>query len=41
MAVTMIESVTEIKTKSIIDWFKPDTPSEAINLVARMLHFNP
>jgi mitogen-activated protein kinase 15 len=41
VASTMIESISDIKTKNANEWFKADTPTEAINLVTRMLTFNP
>jgi serine/threonine protein kinase len=37
----MISSINQFKVKSAKDWFKPDTPAEAINLLSRMLEFNP
>ena len=41
VAMSMIGSVNQFKVKAIKDWFKPDTPTEAINLVCKMLDFNP
>ena len=38
---SMIGSISQFKVKDIKDWFKPDTPSDAINLVCKMLEFNP
>jgi serine/threonine protein kinase len=37
----MMSSITQFKVKNIKDWFKPDTPQEAINLLLKMLEFNP
>ena len=37
----MIGSISQFKVKNIKDWFKSDTPSDAINLITRMLEFNP
>ncbi len=37
----MIKSVNIPRIKSVKDWFKSDTPMEAIDLVVRMLQFNP
>ena len=37
----MIESISDIKTKNMSEWFKADTPPEAISLVTKMLAFNP
>ena len=41
VAVSMIGSVSQFKVKNIKDWFKSDTPSDAINLISKMLEFNP
>ena len=37
----MIGSIGAIKVKPAKEWFKNDTPSEAIALITRMLEFNP
>lgn len=37
VAVSMISSISQFKVKNIKDWFKPDTPAEAISLLSRML----
>lgn len=37
----MIEQVSGAKVKPLSEWFKPNTPKEAIDLVLRMLQFNP
>ena len=41
LAVTMIDSIKNIKFKSIKEWFGPSVPEAAIDLVAKLLHFNP
>ena len=37
----MIGSINLVKVKTIKEWFKNDTSSDAIDLVAKMLEFNP
>lgn len=37
----MMGSLHQFKVKSLKDWFKPDIPSDAIDLVTKMLDFNP
>jgi mitogen-activated protein kinase 15 len=37
----MMSSITQFKVKSLKDWFKPDIPQDAINLLSKMLEFNP
>lgn len=37
----MINSLNQLKTKSVREWFKPETPKEAIDLICKMLNFNP
>jgi hypothetical protein len=37
----MISSINLNKVKNIKDWFKSDTPHEAITLICKMLEFNP
>lgn len=37
----MIGSINQYKVKDIKEWFKPDTPQDAINLICKMLEFNP
>ena len=37
----MIGSINNIKTKPVKEWFKNDTPTDAINLIVKMLEFNP
>lgn len=37
----MIGSINAIKIKPPKEWFKNDTPSEAISLITQMLEFNP
>lgn len=37
----MIGSLHQLKVKSLKEWFKPDVPSDAVDLVTRMLEFNP
>lgn len=37
----MIEQVGNTKARPFSEWFKPNTPKEAIDLVVRMLQFNP
>lgn len=41
IALSMISSISQNKVKNIKEWFKPDTPQEAISLICRMLEFNP
>lgn len=40
-AETMIKSVNIGRARAIKEWFKSDTPMEAIDLVMKMLEFNP
>jgi serine/threonine protein kinase len=37
----MIEQVGVVKSRPFVEWFKEGTPKEAIDLVVRMLQFNP
>ena len=37
----MLESIKIGRLKPIREWFKQDVPSEALDLLVRMLHFNP
>lgn len=37
VAISMIGSLNNIKLKPVKEWFKNDTPSDAVNLIARML----
>ena len=37
----MIKSVNVTKARPIKEWFKSDTSMEAIDLVVKMLEFNP
>lgn len=37
----MIKSANVSSAKNIKDWFKPGTPDDAIDLVVKMLQFNP
>jgi mitogen-activated protein kinase 15 len=37
----MIESINSIKARPLKEWFKNDTPQEAIDLLVKMLQFNP
>lgn len=37
----MIKSVNIPRLKQVKEWFKADTPMEAIDLVVKMLQFNP
>lgn len=37
----MIKSVNIPRTRPAKEWFKSDTPVEAIDLVVKMLQFNP
>jgi serine/threonine protein kinase len=41
VAVSMMSSINQFKVKSIRDWFKPDTAADGINLLTKMLEFNP
>lgn len=41
LAVTMIDSIKNMKTKPIKDWFNNTVPEEAVDLVTRLLDFNP
>ena len=41
VAQPMIDSITNVKYKPIREWFKADVPSDAIDLLSRMLQFNP
>ena len=41
VAQPMIDSITNVKYKPIREWFKVDVPSDAIDLLSRMLQFNP
>jgi serine/threonine protein kinase len=36
-----MESINQIKTIPIKEWFKSDTPPEALDLLQKMLQFNP
>lgn len=37
----MIESIKAIKTKPIKEWFNSSVPTEAVDLIAKLLEFNP
>ncbi len=37
----MFGSINSVKTKPVKEWFKNDTPTDAISLITRMLEFNP
>lgn len=37
----MIESLTIPKPRPFKEWFKSDTPPEALDLLNKMLQFNP
>jgi serine/threonine protein kinase len=37
----MIKSANISPAKNLKDWFKPGTPDDAIDLVVKMLQFNP
>lgn len=37
----MISSINQFKVKPMREWFKPETPADAVNLVCKMLEFNP
>jgi hypothetical protein len=37
----MIKSANFMPVKNVKDWFKPGTPNDAIDLVVKMLQFNP
>ncbi len=37
----MVEAVSGIKQRPLTEWFKSTVSAEAINLVSRMLQFNP
>lgn len=37
----MIEQVGPVKSRPFSEWFKAGTPKEAIDLVVKMLQFNP
>jgi serine/threonine protein kinase len=37
----MISSIAQFKVKNIKDWFRPDVPIDAINLLSKMLEFDP
>ena len=41
VAISMIGSINQFRVKDIKDWFKSDTPPDAINLICKMLEFNP
>jgi len=41
VATSMMGSLNQFKVKSLKDWFKADTPSDAIDLISKMLDFNP
>jgi serine/threonine protein kinase len=41
VAFTMIDSLTIPKPKPFKDWFKSDTSAEALDLLNKMLQFNP
>lgn len=41
VAEPMIESITNLRVKPLRDWFKSDIPSDAQDLLSRMLQFNP
>ena len=37
----MIDSLNVSKVKPLKEWFKNDTPSDALDLLMKMLQFNP
>lgn len=37
----MIDSLSASKVKPLKEWFKNDTPTDALDLLMRMLQFNP
>lgn len=37
----MIGSINNIKVKPVKEWFKNDTPPDAIDLMVKMIEFNP
>lgn len=37
----MIDSIKNIKTKPIKEWFNNTIPEDAVDLVKRLLEFNP
>jgi mitogen-activated protein kinase 15 len=37
----MISSISQFKVKSVKDWFRPEVPVDAINLLSKMLSFDP
>lgn len=41
VAQPMIDSISNLKVKNLSEWFKPDTPQEAVDLLVKMLQFNP
>ena len=41
VAISMIGSISNIKNKPVKEWFKNDTPADSLNLIPRMLEFNP
>jgi mitogen-activated protein kinase 15 len=41
VAETMIESIANLKVKPLREWFKGDVPAEALDLLVKMLQFNP
>lgn len=41
LAVTMIDSIKTIKFKTLKEWFNPTVSETAIDLVLKLLQFNP
>lgn len=41
VGLSMISSINSVKIKPVKEWFKNDTPTDAINLITKMLDFNP
>lgn len=41
LAVAMIDSIKTIKVKPFCEWFSSSLPSDAIDLVSKLLEFNP
>lgn len=37
----MIDSIKTIKFKSLKEWFNPSVPEAAVDLVTKLLQFNP
>ena len=37
----MIDSIKTVKVKSIKEWFSSSIPADAVDLISKMLDFNP